>query len=43
MEIRRIGKRNHEGNPFWENVGFSARKDLVYRDKAIREMNRLDT
>jgi ribosomal protein S18 acetylase RimI-like enzyme len=29
---------NEKGNAFWEKQGFTTRKDLVYRNKAIAEM-----
>ena len=35
--------KNEEGNLFWEKLGFTAREDLVYRNKAIAEMIRIDT
>ena len=35
--------RNHTGNTFWEKQGFSARDDLVYRNKTISKMERIDT
>lgn len=35
--------RNKDGNAFWENAGFAAREDLVYRNKAITELVRIDT
>lgn len=35
--------RNEAGNEFWERQGFTAREDLVYRNKALREMTRIDT
>jgi len=35
--------RNENGNAFWEKLGFTARDDLVYRNKAITEMIRIDT
>lgn len=35
--------RNQNGNAFWERAGFTAREDLVYRNKAITEMVRIDT
>ena len=38
-----VFSRNAEGNAFWENVGFTERTDLVYRNKAITEMIRIDT
>ena len=42
--LRRVGIRktalvvlaeNPEGNDFWEHIGFSARRDLVYRDRQL--------
>ena len=38
-----VFERNEGGNAFWEKIGFAERKDLVYRNKAIREMIRFDT
>ena len=38
-----VFSRNADGNAFWENVGFTERTDLVYRNKAITEMVRIDT
>ena len=35
--------KNESGNLFWEKLGFTAREDLVYRNKAITEMIRIDT
>ena len=35
--------RNEVGNDFWERVGFTARDDLVYRNKVISELTRIDT
>ena len=35
--------RNEAGNAFWEKLGFTARDDLVYRNKALVEMTRIDT
>ena len=35
--------RNENGNQFWENQGFAVREDLVYRNKTITEMTRIDT
>lgn len=35
--------RNEAGNAFWEKLGFFAREDLVYRNKGIHEMVRMDT
>ena len=35
--------RNKAGNAFWEKLGFTVREDLVYRNKAMAEMVRIDT
>lgn len=35
--------KNEEGNAFWEKQGFSVREDLVYRNKTLTEMVRIDT
>ena len=35
--------RNEAGNAFWESQGFTARNDLVYRNKALADMERIDT
>lgn len=35
--------KNKNGNAFWEKIGFTQRNDLVYRNKAISEMIRIDT
>lgn len=35
--------KNQIGNHFWEKRGFTTRKDLVYRNKNIRELERIDT
>lgn len=35
--------RNTLGNSFWESVGFTERTDLVYRNKALAEIKRIDT
>ena len=35
--------RNQGGNSFWERTGFTIRDDLIYRNKTIREMRRIDT
>lgn len=34
---------NKIGNDFWEKNGFSERKDLVYRNKNIHYLERIDT
>lgn len=36
-------KKNEIGNGFWENIGFTDRDDLVYRNKNIHELKRIDT
>lgn len=38
-----VFSENTNGNAFWEKLGFTSRKDLVYRNKAIAEMVRIDT
>ena len=35
--------KNEKGNAFWEKQGFTARDDLVYRNKSIAELLRIDT
>lgn len=35
--------RNEIGNGFWENTGFTVRDDLVYRNKNIHDLKRIDT
>lgn len=35
--------KNENGNAFWEKLGFTVRQDLVYRNKTITEMIRIDT
>lgn len=34
---------NSDGNAFWESMGFTERNDLVYRNKALTEIIRIDT
>lgn len=36
-------KKNDIGNGFWENIGFIDRTDLVYRNKNIHALDRIDT
>lgn len=38
-----VFEKNELGNAFWEKIGFSDRTDLVYRNKSIRELIRIDT
>lgn len=35
--------RNETGNSFWEKRGFTKREDLIYRNKNINELERIDT
>lgn len=35
--------KNEVGNAFWEKQGFIVRNDLVYRNRALVEMVRIDT
>lgn len=35
--------RNETGNAFWEKMGFTERPDLVYRNRTLIEMTRIDT
>lgn len=35
--------RNENGNAFWEKMGFTARTDLTYRNRALTELKRIDT
>ena len=36
-------QKNDMGNGFWEHIGFIERDDLVYRNKNIHVLNRIDT
>lgn len=36
-------EKNEIGNAFWERIGFSKRDDLVYRNKNIHVLDRIDT
>lgn len=38
-----VFERNQDGNSFWEKLGFTVRDDLIYRNKSIVEMVRIDT
>ncbi len=38
-----VFERNEAGNAFWEKQGFTVRQDLMYRNKALMEMERIDT
>ena len=35
--------RNKAGNEFWEKMGFTTRNDLIYRNKALVHIERIDT
>ena len=37
-----VFEKNEAGNGFWEHLGFTARKDLTYRNKNIHELERID-
>lgn len=38
-----VFERNAVGNAFWERIGFEERADLVYRNKSIHALERIDT
>ncbi len=38
-----VFERNEIGNNFWEKMGFTVRNDLIYRNKALAEIVRIDT
>lgn len=38
-----VFSRNEAGNAFWERMGFTAREDILYRNKALAEIRRIDT
>lgn len=38
-----VFNKNETGNQFWEKLGFTKRDDLVYRNKEIIELVRIDT
>ncbi|HOG01271.1 MAG: Acetyltransferase YpeA [Firmicutes bacterium ADurb.Bin248] len=38
-----VFERNAAGNEFWESVGFTVRNDLVYRNKVLTDIVRMDT
>lgn len=38
-----VFEKNAIGNGFWENIGFVDRDDLVYRNKNIHALDRIDT
>ena len=38
-----VFERNGAGNTFWDRLGFGRRRDLVYRDRALADLRRIDT
>jgi ribosomal protein S18 acetylase RimI-like enzyme len=38
-----VFSKNENGNAFWEKQGFTQRNDLIYRNKSITELTRIDT
>jgi len=38
-----VFEKNEKGNAFWEKQGFIARSDLVYRNKSLVDLERIDT
>lgn len=38
-----VFSENEAGNDFWKKMGFSVRTDLLYRDRSLRALTRLDT
>ena len=38
-----VFEKNELGNRFWEKRGFTSRSDLVYRNKNIKPLKRIDT
>lgn len=36
-------EKNEIGNGFWEKLGFTTRPDLIYRNKNINNLERIDT
>lgn len=38
-----VFEKNEIGNSFWEKRGFTVREDLVYRNKSLVELIRMDT
>jgi ribosomal protein S18 acetylase RimI-like enzyme len=50
LEVEGISKvalvvfaENEVGNAFWEEAGFSDRTDIIYRNRSICELTRIDT
>lgn len=38
-----VFSHNEKGNHFWEKMEFTSRQDLVYRNRLLREMKRINT
>ena len=38
-----VFSRNEDGNRFWEKMGFFTRNDIIYKDRIIKDMIRMDT
>ncbi|MBQ8555370.1 MAG: GNAT family N-acetyltransferase [Clostridia bacterium] len=38
-----VFSRNETGNAFWERMGFTRREDIVYRNRNIHPLERIDT
>lgn len=38
-----VFEKNQIGNQFWEEKGFEKRDDLVYRNKSLQRIRRIDT
>ncbi len=38
-----VFERNKTGNALWESQGFTVRDDLVYRNKTLVDIERIDT
>lgn len=38
-----VFERNRAANAFWEAMGFEERRDILYRNRALTEITRIDT
>ena len=38
-----VFSHNEDGNAFWEKMGFTVRPDLIYRNRVLTDMVRIDT
>ena len=38
-----VFNKNEIGNSFWQKMGFTIRNDLIYRNKVLAEIVRIDT